>query len=261
MSNPLAPMFTYTLKGNDLTKDEAVALIEATSNSPIKIELASILNLRRVDSAKLFKLSVEKQMPALASLAWKISVQNRTEEPAAKKAATKKATDTEIVSVSKSIDNLIEELHRSTALWATGAVMILSSCENDAWWTLRQIATHWVNELNVSSRSILFQGFEFSDGVWEPKEFRAGVNRRETFHVSPVYIALREAQQWLLKNDLIEREQHISRGGHGAEQSPQVSAMSRPYYTVRITDRGRDLNELWGDTEKFLIDSFNERIK
>ena len=64
-------MITYTLKGKDLTKDEATALVEATSTTPIKIELSSVLNLRKADSAKLFKLSVEKKIPELANLAWK----------------------------------------------------------------------------------------------------------------------------------------------------------------------------------------------
>jgi hypothetical protein len=248
-------MFTYTLKGKDLTKDEAVALAEATSNSPIKIELASVLNLRKVDSAKLFKLSIEKKSPELANLAWKISVSDAKEAPIAT------AKQIEVLSIQRPADQLLESLHKSNGLWAVGAAMILSATSNGSWWTLRQVATYWVNNLEVSPKSILFQGFELVNGAWEPKDFRAGVNRRETFHVSPVYIALRDALQWLIKNDLVERRSNISHGSRDANQTPQVKAMLRPFYSMQLNERGKEMIELWGDADQFIFNSFKTRLR
>ncbi len=248
-------MFTYTLKGKDLTKDEAVALAEATSASPIKIELASVLNLRKVDSAKLFKLSVEKKSPELANLAWKISVSDALEAPIA---LTKQL---EVMSIQRPVDQLLEDLHRSNGLWAVGTAMILGSASNGSWWTLRQVASYWVNNLEVSPKSVLFQGFELMNGMWEPKDFRTGISRRETFHVSPVYICLRDALQWLMKNDLVERRSNISRGSRDENQTSQVRAMLRPFYSVQLNERGKEMIELWGDAEQFILNSFKTRLR
>lgn len=256
LSKPLALMFTYTLKGKDLTKDEAVALAEATAAVPIKIELSSVLNLRRVDSAKLFKLSVEKRSPELASLAWKISVEDAQENKEIKKTEKK-----EEFFVEQPIDKLLEEIHRSNALWAVGTAMTLNCASNGSWWTIRQIASYWVNTLEVSPKSALFQGFELVNSVWEPKDFRSGVSRRETFHVSPVYMALREALNWMLKNNLVERRSNISKGGRSENQTPQVQAMMRPFYSLKLNERGREMMELWGDSEEFILNSFKSRLR
>jgi hypothetical protein len=248
-------MFNYTLKGKDLTKDEAVALAEATSSSPVKIELASILNLRKVDSAKLFKLSVEKKSPELANLAWKISIDDTSEGPVAT------VKQLEVKAPQRPVDHLLEDLHRSNGLWAVGTAMILSSASNGSWWTLRQIASYWVNNLEVSPKSVLFQGFELMNGAWQPKDYRAGISRRETFHVSPVYICLRDALQWLMKNDLVERRSNISRGSRDENQTPQVNAMLRPFYSVHLNERGKEMIELWGDADQFIMNSFKSRLR
>jgi len=248
-------MFTYTLKGKDLTKDEAVALAEATSTSPIKIDLATVLNLRKVDSAKLFKLSVERKSPELANLAWKISVGDAQEAPIL---TSKKL---EVLAVRRPVDQLLDALHGSGGLWAVGAAMILSATSNGSWWTLRQVASYWVNNLEVGPKSVLFQGFELVNGVWEPKDYRAGVSRRETFHVSPVYIALRDALQWLMKNDLVERRSNISRGSRDENQTTQVKAMLRPFYSMQLNERGKEMIEMWGDADQFILNSFKTRLR
>jgi hypothetical protein len=248
-------MITYTLKGKDLTKDEATALVEATSTAPIKIELSSVLNLRKADSAKLFKLSVEKKIPELANLAWKISVseQGNVVEPSPSKP--------EVVAVQKPIDKLLDDLHQSNGLWAVGAAMILSATANGEWWTLRQVATYWVNNLDVPVRSVLYQGFELQNGAWEPVELRAGIDRRKTFHVAPVYIALRDALNRLLSNDLVVRTRNVSRGGHGGANNPAISAMSRVFYSVQINDRGKQIMDTWGDAEEFISSAFTKRLR
>jgi len=248
-------MITYTLKGKDLTKDEATALVEATSTAPIKIELSSVLNLRKADSAKLFKLSVEKKSPELANLAWKISV---SEQSGAVEAPSRKP---EVVAVQKPLDRLLDDLHQSNGLWAVGAAMILSATANEEWWTLRQVATYWVNNLDVPVRSVLYQGFELQNGAWEPVELRAGVERRKTFHVAPVYIALRDALNWLISNDLITRTRNVSHGGHGGATNPAVNAMSRVFYSVHINDRGKQIMDTWGDVEEFINSAFTKRLR
>jgi len=249
-------MFTYTLKGNALTKDEAAALVQASSSSPIEIELSSVLNLRKVDSAKLFKLSVEKKLPELARLAWKISV---NDAPSTKKKKTE--TGAEIVSLQKATDKVLEELHKVTGLWGVSAAMILSCCSNGEWWTLRQVATYWANNLDLNSRSVMYQGFDLMNGTWEPREFRAGVDRRTTFHVSPVYIGLRDALSWLMAQGLVERTKKVSKGSNSPTSKAAVQAMSRMYYAVKLTERGRELIELWGDADEFIKNGLVSRLR
>jgi hypothetical protein len=248
-------MFTYTLKGKDLTKDEAVALAEATSSIPIKIDLATVLNLRKVDSAKLFKLSVERKSPELANLAYKISVSDAQDAPIAT------VKQIEVMAIQRPLDQLLDGLHGSNGLWSVGAAMILSAASNGSWWTLRQVASYWVNNLEVSPKSVLFQGFELMNGVWEPRDYRTGVSRRETFHVSPVYIALRDALQWLMKNDLVERRSNISRGSRDENQTAQVKAMLRPFYSMQLNKRGKEMIEMWGDADQFILNSFKTRLR
>lgn len=257
-SNPLATMFTYTLKGNTLTTDEAAALIEASSATPIKIELSSLLNLRKVDSAKLFKLSVEKKLPELASLAWKISVSDTSKTTA--KAPT---ASTEILTVQKAPGKLLEQLHEVNGLWAVGAAMILNAAGDGSWWTIRQVAYYWANRLDydLPKNSVLFQGFERTNGRLEPREFRVGVDRRQTFHVSPTYISLRDALKWLTANDLVERTKHVSHGSEDAGNSASIQAMSRVYYAFRLTERGKEMEGMWGDSMDFIRRAFQERLR
>lgn len=248
-------MFTYTLKGNALTKDEAAALVEASSSTPVEIELSSVLNLRKVDSSKLFKLSVEKKSPELASLAWKISVNEAPNSPKLTKSGV------EVVTVRKAPDKLLEDLHKVNGLWGAGAAMILSSCSNGEWWTLRQVATYWVNNIEVNPRSVVYQGFEIINGAWTPKELRSGVDRRDTFHVAPMYICLRDALNWLMENGLVDRTKNVSRGSTNPNASASTQAMSRIYYAVRLTDRGQELMEMWGDVDQFIKNAFECRLR
>jgi len=248
-------MFTYTLKGNALTKDEAAALVEASSTTPVEIELSSVLNLRKVDSAKLFKLSIEKKLPELASLAWKISVNDAPKTPKITKSGV------EVITVSKAPEKLLEELHKVNGLWGAGAAMILASCSNEEWWTLRKVATHWVNNLEINPRSVLYQGFEIRNGTWEPKELRSGVDRRQTFHVAPVYICLRDALNWLMENRLVDRTKNVSRGSTNPSASVSTQSMSRIYYAVKLTDRGREMVDMWGDINTFVEKAFESRLR
>lgn len=257
-SNPLASMFTYTLKGNTLTSDEAAALVEASSTTPIEIELSSLLNMRKVNSTKLFELSVQKKLPELAKLAWKISVSET-----AKPVAPLQKPAVAVVSMQKSPDLLLSQLHESSGMWAVGAAMIIDAANDGSWWTIRQVATHWANLLHedVPYDSIIFKGFELVAGKWSPKELRVGVNRRETFHVSPTYIGLRDALKWLETNGLVDKAKHISQGSNDENSTPNIQAMSRVYYAFRLTEKGREMAKMWGDSTTFVINAFQSRLR
>lgn len=248
-------MFSFNIKGTALSKDEAHALLELSSETPIALDLAKVVDLRKLNSKKLFQLSVEKQNPSLAQLAYKISTRTTLAKPRIR--AARKPVEYVDLPVGK----LLLKLTDSTSLWATGAAMILEATSNESEWTVRQIATHFANTLGVSSKSVLFKGFTLINGSWEPLTLKEGAKRSETFHACPTYMALREGAEWLVKNGLVARTEAVSKGSYSESETPQVAAMSRVYHKLTITNKGKDLLDLWSDIEDFITNSFDSRLR
>ena len=144
-----------------------------------------------VDSKALFDMAVDKGSHELASLAWKISVA----KPARKPHAVRRGRPVAAPSVWEGPEALIEELHKSQSYWSIGAAMLITYLgDSDDWSTLRKIGVHFVNNLGSSElgtarmpdNSVLYKGFTWNDEKmeFEPLDYRAGIDRKQTFHVS-----------------------------------------------------------------------------
>jgi hypothetical protein len=252
--------FQFLLESTPIKQAEAVALLAATGEygeGPIAIELSKVFDLRRIDSKKLFELSIEKGNPELASLAWKISVQ-KPDKAIGKIAAPVRNGAHLKISSPDTPDHLIEVLNSYSGYWSAGAALLLSKSADDEWTTLKEIATSYVNSLwretEASETCVAFRGFwrnERSD-VWVPADTKPGAERKNSFHVSPVYIGLREGMLWCRNHGLIEQEKGISVGSLRENVAPKAEHMQRMFYQVRATDKGKEMVKAWGDVDDYV---------
>jgi hypothetical protein len=145
-----------------------------------------------------------------------------------------------------------------------GAAMILDYfSEFNDWNTLRKIAIFYVNDIDASNNkvphdSILYKGFTWSEelGNFDPVVLRAGVDRKDTFHVSPMYLSLREGMNWCMKNGLVEQKSQMS---YGSLDGASGNTMQRVYYNLRLTKRGQDVSLLWADSNEYILNFFASR--
>ena len=257
--------FQFLLGNTPIKQTEAAALLAATGEygqGPIEIELTDIFDLRKLDSQRLFELSVKEQNQDLASLAWKISIQKSAEGKDAfgKKrpaSVTRNGAHKKVLKENATVEELIEKLNSHSSYWSAGAALLLKSCAGD-WVTLREAATDYVNTLwrNTSVREtcVAFKGFERNAqiGAWEPRDSTVEVDRRNTFHVSPVYIGLREGLIWCRNHGLVEQEKGISVGSLRDDAHAKAEHMQRMFYKARATVQGRDVLEAWGDIDDYI---------
>jgi hypothetical protein len=250
--------FQFLLNGTPLEQGEAATLIKTVRNSRSTptIELSEVFDISKLDSKALFEIAVTMGSQELASLAWKISVGKPAKKMKAGRPATQKT-------VWEGPEALIEELHKSQSYWAVGAAMILDYfSEFNDWNTLRKIAIFYVNDIDASNNkvphdSILYKGFTWSEelGNFEPVVLRAGVDRKDTFHVSPMYLSLREGMNWCMKNGLVEQKSQMS---YGSLDGASGNTMQRVYYN-RLTKRGQDVSLLWADSNEYILNFFASR--
>jgi hypothetical protein len=251
--------FQFLLNGTPLEQGEAATLIKTVRNSRSTptIELSEVFDISKLDSKALFEIAVTMGSQELASLAWKISVGKPVKKMKAGRPATQKT-------VWEGPEALIEELHKSQSYWAVGAAMILDYfSEFNDWNTLRKIAIFYVNDIDASNNkvphdSILYKGFTWSEelGNFEPVVLRAGVDRKDTFHVSPMYLSLREGMNWCMKNGLVEQKSQMS---YGSLDGASGNTMQRVYYNLRLTKRGQDVSLLWADSNEYILNFFASR--
>jgi len=250
--------FQFLLNGTPLEASEAATLIKTFKNSrkAPTIELSEVFDIAKLDSKALFDMAVDKRSKELASLAWKISVSKPAKEMKVSRPTAQKT-------IGESPEALIDELHRSRSYWAVGAAMILDYfSKTNEWSTLRTIATFYVNDIDescgVPRDSVLYKGFTWSEeqGGYDPVALQANVDRRDTFHVSPVYLSLREGMGWCLRNGLIEKESQIS---YGSLDGTKGHMTQRVYYNIRLTKWGQDVSQLWADSNAYILNFFAAR--
>ena len=254
--------FQFLFNGTPLEANEAAVLVKSVNSGRTKptIELSDVFDMSSIDSKALFDLAVDKGSHELASLAWKISVAKPTRKPH----AVRRGRPTAEPTVWEGPEALIEELHKSQSYWSIGAAMLMNYFgDSEEWSTLRKIGIHFVNTLdkskNMPDTSVLFKGFVWNDekSEFEPLDYRAGVDRKQTFHVSPMYLALREGLGWCVRHGLVEQKSQISYGSK--DQDQDSATMRRVYYSVRLTKRGHDVIKLWADSRAYIESYFMKR--
>jgi len=250
--------FQFLLNGTPLDAGEAATLIKTVKNSRTAptIELSKVFDTSKLDSKALFEMAVDKGSQELASLAWKISVGKPAKKMKAGRPAAQKT-------VWEGPEALIEELHKSRSYWAVGAAMILDYfSEINDWSTLRKIAIFYINDIDASDKvphdSVLYKGFTWSEelDMYDPLALRTGIDRKNTFYVSPMYLSLREGMNWCMKNGLVEQKSQVSYGSLDGTSGP---TMQRVYYNLRLTKRGQDVSQLWADSNEYILNFFTAR--
>jgi hypothetical protein len=264
--------FQFCLKGTPIDQNEAAALLTATrgaNKKPLDIELSNLLDFNTVDSKKLFELAVENNNQALASLAWKVSVDQKQDRPQLQQtqiALPKKIKQVVSTSADTSIDNLIDKMAQSTSHPFVGAAMLLKAANDKEWITLRETALSFANTMwavpTVSRNSRFFRGLTLNKGKLTTLDLSSGVPRRQTFHVSPLYISLREGLVFCIKEGLVEQRRMLSTGCTDKSRvvSTAISQMKRMYYKVRLTNKGRELCSHWGDIEYYIAQQFAAQV-
>lgn len=256
--------FQFLLDSTPIKQTEAIALLAATGDygdGPIAIELSKVFDLRKIDSKKLFELSVQKENPELASLAWKISVQQPSKTTKKLNSTGRGGANLKLVE-NPTTENLIEKLNSYNGYWSAGAALLLSRSANDEWTTLKEIATDYVNSLwdeaLATENCVAFRGFERDPQTnrWLPVDARTDVERKFSFHVSPVYIGLREGLLWCRNHDLINQKKGISVGSLRPDVPAKADHMQRIFYQVQATSKGRQLVSEWGDIEDYIDQIF-----
>jgi len=251
--------FQFLLQGTPIEKEEAAALFKATQSAKTDyypIDLEKVIDLKVIDSKKLFDLAVEKKIPDLASLAFKVSLatNSNASKPRVRN-PNRIARRTARVRGSSS-EEIIELLNQTSSYWATGAASILLETSSTEWCTLREIAINIVNMLDRQTRmpknSVLYRGFTQTDEGWEPLDFSYGVERKNTFHVSPVYGGLREGLLWCVKNGLVEQKSLMS---VTPTNESNKGTMSRIFYKIKATENANSIVGLWADLPNY-IESF-----
>jgi hypothetical protein len=252
--------FQFRIGGTILEQNEAEALLSATKNGtvPTIIDLNPVLTHAEMDAAKLFELAVTQKNQDLASLAWKISVQQQQE---AKTKESPKTPQLTLVSYEKqkNLDAIIHHLNNTTSYRSLGVAMLLKATKEKEWVTLREVATQFANEMwpNVSRNCKLLRGFEHRGGKLTPVDLSSGIERRHTFHVSPLYIALREGLLYCKSQDLMEQKKMLSVGAPYAKTAdPRTESTRRIYYKIKATSRGEALTELWADIDRYIQKGF-----
>jgi hypothetical protein len=257
--------FQFCLKGNPIEPNEAAALLTVTrgvSKKPFEIELSTLLDFKTVDSKKLFELAVKNNDQALASLAWKVSMDQTQHRPKSQKTTETKPKQTVFIHDNTNVDEIIHKIVQSTAYPFVGAAMILKAASDKEWITLRETALMFANNMwavpNVSRSSRFFRGLTVENGKFTTLDQSAGVPRRMTFHVSPLYISLREGLIYCIKEGLVEQRRMLSTGCTDKQKvvSLSIAKMKRMYYKVRLTPKGQELCNQWGDMEDYIVRQF-----
>jgi len=271
MSMDLSMDFNFNYGGMTLDKPEAAALLQASSpkgTKPFEIDLSKLIDVRVVDSNKLFTLSVDQQNPALASLAFKLATANVPTTPK----ATHKVVITDKEPVPSSTSRMlgrepleiIADLNKSACYRSVGTALLLHYAHTSDPRAMRDIASEFVNDCltthKMKKTSIAFRGFtQGSGGKLEPVDNAPKIPRRDTYPVSPIYISLREGLIYCERHGLLSIRQNYSVGSLRSDASPLAEKLKRMYYTFKLTDKGNEVKEYWGDMESFIVKFFKSR--
>lgn len=262
----------FHYRGTVLDKTEAAALIEAArGNAPIDIDLGKLIDNRKLTSKNLFDLAVKHAKPELAALAWKVSINkesNKQSDILLDKINIVKTSEIKASAAVLAEDVLIHKIASSQSYWSAGAALILCTGSAKSWSTLRQISVDFVNhcfDFNlVPENSTLFKGFERSrQNTFVPINAGKDTTRKDTYHLSPLYIGLRDGLVFCQKQGLTETKSSITTGLSTGEPGRNVErgSLSRIFYEVKLTEKGEALKNNWSDIEDYPVSIFRNRLQ
>ena len=257
----------FNLNGISLKQSEAETLLTTAGAPSIQLDISKYLSKGQVNVKKLFDLSIEKQRPELAALAAKLAIQapahqQQQSEPKARQLRKGIRRLHEVEATDAPAIECLDYLLTHKKLGSIGAAMIIETVGSGRPTTLRDIAVEQVNRAwnkGITEHSAIFRGFEDNGKSFVPIVTRAekgGI----TFHASPSYNALREGLKYLVKNGLAEATAKTTWGSDDKELTDNEKQLCRTVYEVNLSDKGKELNEIWGDAEKFIYSYWEERV-
>ena len=256
--------FQFALAGIPIEMAEAEALLKATrgaATTPV-IDIGSLIDSQNLDAAKLFEMAVSNKQQDLASLAWKVSMQqNKVGVATSFAKPNRKLKLVEGSTKATQLEEIIDHLNKSRSYASLGVAMLLKATNTKQWVTLRETATFFANELfkqrQAYPASKFMRGFQVMDGGLSPVDMSSGLERKHTFHVSPMYIALREGLIYCKNHELVEQKRMLSVGAPYA-QSPSKNSDStrRIYYKISASERGKQLVDMWADLDEYIMKNF-----
>lgn len=242
---------------------EAEALLRATkgeTSNPV-IDITALIDAENLDASKLFEMAVSKKQQDLASLAWKISMQQTKPSKVTEFSTPAKLRLMEKDEKTYDLGEIIDHLNKSQSYSTLGVAMLLKATSTKQWVTLRETATFFANELfkqrHLAPTSKFLRGFQVIDGGLSPVDMSSGLERRYTFHVSPMYIALREGLVYCKKHGLVEQKRMLSVGApYSKTPSKSSDSTRRIYYKISATTQGKQIVDLWGDLDEYIMKKF-----
>lgn len=228
--------------------------------------LSSLLDRKKLDPNKVFQLSIETKNPQLASLAAKMEINGF--KPIGKIKRTYKRS-VRILDINKAetraIDNVIETLLTSKTQRSVGAAMILHNLRHMDTRTLRNIAAQTVTFLAeqkevFNGTETVFKGFKRdSTGYYTPKSKDEKTPRKDTYHASRMYAALREGAAYLIQTGMAQGEEFVTFGSEEKELDKNSMHLQRTVYRFKLTTEGLNLIRQWGDCKEYIIDYWKQQ--
>lgn len=253
----------------DLNQDEAAALLSIVDGGEnTVIDLSKIIKINARSATEMFSLAVKQKNPALANLAARLAITNEGDDRSfLKKTSQKNPNDALKETLGKKIEgpveNIIDHLMTRNARWTAGVASILMfapfSSDNKTV-TLKEVAIQqnkFLRNRRMPSGCIAFKGFI---NEIHPAD-KPSTPRSESFFTSPTYNALREALIFCKSNDLVELTQGVSVGANNTSKNPLLtSRLQRNYWEIKLSRRGDELNDKWGDINDFLASFWETKL-
>jgi hypothetical protein len=250
----------FEIAGVQLKESEAKTLLSIGNTMPtLTVDLLDHVDVKLLDSGKLFNLSIEKKHPELAAIAAKLAITGPIKAP---KRKVKRNSLSELEVKKISLDEALDSLCTSTSLRNVGAAMILQSLANTNKATIRQIAVDQVNSLwdqDVSTKSELFLGFHRAQGRFAPFVSKAKKGLI-TYHSSPLYSALRDGTAWLKQAGFLEVTEGTEFGSVDKKLNGVERHLQRKVYTLSLSESGEVLADTWADISDFTVNFWNNRL-
>ena len=250
----------FEIAGIQLKESEAKTLLSIGSTAPtVTVDLLDHVDVKLLDSGKLFNLSIEKKHPELATLAAKLAITGPIKTP---RRNVKRNSISELEVNKISLDEALDDLCTSSSLRNVGAAMILQTLANKEKATIRQIAVDQVNSLwdqDVSTKSELFLGFHRSQGRFAPFVSKAKKGLI-TYHSSPLYGALRDGAAWLKQAGFLEVTAGTEFGSADKRLEGVERHLQRKVYSLSLTESGGVLADTWADISDFTVSFWNNRL-
>jgi len=249
--NPL-----FSLGNSQMALDSALLIIKmaAKTNAPT-IPLDSVIDVNKLDPAKLTKIAMETGNKKLYDIAWNL----KNVKPAAKPeprlpvVVSPAKTNPNVVPIrkgksTKSIQEILTycDKYRNTSILGIGLVLqrafeIKDKPKKERVITLQELTVYWVEELwkdkRVPRSHKFFRNFDCTGLQIKPILKNDDKTGRKRYTTGPLYVALRDAVEFCRREGIIKDEP-----GKGK---------------FVCTIKGADLHGAWNKLDEWLLDRIN----